>query len=52
MIKQVKIRCKNSGQTIMVDVGSTLAEIYEILIKEHSLNLVTEPVCAKVNNKT
>ena len=36
----------------MVDVGSTLAEIYEILIKEHSLNLVTDPVCAKVNNKT
>ena len=52
MIKQVKIRCKNSGQTIMVDVGSTLAEIYEILTKEHSLNLVTDPVCAKVNNKT
>ena len=36
----------------MVDVGSTLAEIYEILTKEHSLNLVTDPVCAKVNNKT
>ena len=30
MIKQVKIRCKNSGQTIKVDVGSTLAEISSI----------------------
>ena len=52
MIKQVKIRCKNSGQTIKVDVGSTLAEIYDILNKEQSINLVTPPVCVKVNNKT
>ncbi len=52
MIKQVSIRCKNSGQTIKVDVGSTLAEIYDILNKEQSINLVTPPVCVKVNNKT
>lgn len=52
MSNQVTIRCKNTNQKLNVEVGSTLAEIYTLLNEQSPIELVTPPVCAKVNNKT
>lgn len=47
-MKQVlQIRCKNNKKTQEVPMGSTLSDIY----KEINLQLLYEPVSAKVNNK-
>lgn len=52
MNKQVTIRCKNTGTSLKVEMGSTLAEIYTQLNEQQPFSLVTHPVCVKVNNKT
>ena len=44
---QVKIRCKNNDQSLMVDAGSTLADIYSQL----GLTMEYGPINARVNNK-
>ena len=47
MNRNIKIRCKNNGQTISVPIGTTLAEIY----RQQALEMNFGPICAKVNNK-
>lgn len=47
MRETVHIRCKNNQQTISVPMGSTLAEVYELL----GLNMQYGPISARVNNK-
>lgn len=47
MANEISIRCKNSGKSIRVPLGSTLREVYD-----HSgLNMEYGPVAARINNK-
>ena len=47
MKETIQIRCKNNQQTMRVPMGSTLAEVYELL----GLNMQYGPISARVNNK-
>lgn len=47
MDKELKLRCKNNGQTLIVPLGSNLKEVYAL----SGLSLEHGPVCATVNNK-
>ncbi|MBQ9186430.1 MAG: nucleoside kinase [Prevotella sp.] len=46
-MEQIKIRCKNNGQTLKVPVGITLEEVFRLT----DLEMEHGPVNAKVNNK-
>jgi len=46
-MEQIKIRCKNNGQTLKVPVGTTLEEVFRLT----DLEMEHGPVNAKVNNK-
>ena len=43
----IDILCKNNGQTIQLDYGTTVEEVYDLF----KLNMEKKPVCAIVNNK-
>jgi len=43
----INIFCKNNGQTIQLDYGTTIEEVYNLF----KLNMDKKPVCAIVNNK-
>ena len=43
----INIFCKNNGQTIQLDNGTTIEEVYNLF----KLNMDKKPVCAIVNNK-
>lgn len=47
MERQLKLRCKNNGETKNVPVGVTLSEVFN----EFNLNMPYGPICCKVNNK-
>ena len=47
MEEQVRIYCRNNGQTISVPMGATLEDIYPLT----GLQLERAPVLAHVNNK-
>jgi len=43
----INIFCKNNGQTLQLDYGTTVEEIYKML----DLKMENKPMCALVNNK-
>ena len=47
MAKTVLVLCKNNGQSLQVETGSTLADIY----KQCGLQMEYGPISARVNNK-
>ncbi len=47
MEREIKIRCKNNGETVRLPVGSTLWDAY----RASGLQMPYGPVSAKVNNK-
>ena len=47
MEEQVRIYCRNNGQTISVPMGATLEDIFPLT----GLQLKRAPVLAHVNNK-
>ena len=46
--RMIRIRCKNTGETITVPFGSSLFEVFHAAAFEMPFG----PVCAYVNNKT
>ena len=47
MKETIQIRCKNNQQTMRVPMGSTLAEVYELL----GLNMQYGPISARVRSE-
>ena len=46
-MEEIKIRCKNNGQTLKVPVGTTMEEVYRMT----GLAMEYGPISARVNNK-